>query len=296
MKLVLEGGGSRAAFSAGVVHGLLSSGVAPKVIVGSSSGSMNAAFAAAGQSEVACDIWRDVIPGKRFISWQRQFTPWGPPGLGIDDLLDNVIRAQQLLDVERAVSGPTHLYVTLTDVETSEVHIARPGTHDFWDWMRASLALPVGYNRVVSVHGRGYIDGGVACPAAFDDPLPEAYPEPTVVVMTRSVHTKKAPPALWERVAIRTIVPAPARRTCLEQHHAYNEAMVRLREAAESGRVMLIDPPPEGLPVSRLTRDAGPIRKAVALGIEAGKRASERVFALVSGRAQASPVGSEPQS
>lgn len=277
MKLVLEGGGSRAAFSAGVVHGLISSGVRPSVIVGSSTGSMNAAFGAAGQSELACTIWRDVLPGKRFISWQRQFTPWGPPGLGIDDLLDNVIRGQHLLDVERAVSGPIHLYVTVTDVETSGVHIVRPKAHDFWDWMRASLALPVGYNKVIEVGGRGYIDGGVACPAAFDDPLPEAYPEPTVVVMTRSVHVKKAPPALWERVAIRTIVPAPARRTCLEQHHAYNEKMVALREASEAGRVFLIDPPPEGLPVSRLTRDATSIRKAVDQGIEAGKRAAERL-------------------
>jgi len=280
MKLVLEGGGSRAAFSAGVVHGLLSSGLVPDAIVGSSCGSLNAAFAAAGQSEAACSIWRDVIPGKRFINWRRQFTPWGPPGLGIDDLLDNVVRAQGLLDVERAVSGRTHLYVTLTDVQNSSVHIVQPRTDDFWDWMRASLALPVGYNKVVTVEGRGYIDGGVACPAAFDDPLPQQYSGPTVVVMTRSVHTKKAAPALWERVAIRTIVPAPARKTCLEQHHAYNRAMLRLREAAESQRVLLIDPPPEGLPVSRLTRDAASIRKAVDLGIEAGKRAADRVHAL----------------
>lgn len=286
MKLVLEGGGSRAAFSAGVVHGLLSSGLVPEAIVGSSSGSMNAAFGAAGQSETACAIWRDVIPGKRFINWRRQFSPWGPPGLGIDDLLDNIIRGQGLLDVERAVAGRTHLYVTLTDVETSAVHIARPAAHDFWDWMRASLALPVGYNKVITVQGRGYIDGGVACPAAFDDPLPETYAGPTVVVMTRSVHTKKPAPALWERVAIRTIVPAAARRTCLEQHHAYNKTMVRLREAAESQRVLLIDPPPEGLPVSRLTRDAASIRKAVDLGIEAGKRAADRVHALSS-----SPAG-----
>lgn len=280
MKLVLEGGGSRAAFSAGVVHGLASSGLVPEAVVGSSSGSMNAAFCASGQSEVACAIWRDVIPGKRFINWRRQFTPWGPPGLGIDDLLDNVIRGQGLLDVERAVGGRTHLYVTLTDVETSGVHIVRPRADDFWDWMRASLALPVGYNKVVTVQGRGYIDGGVACPAAFDDPLPQPYDGPTVVVMTRSVRTLKQPPALWERFAIRTIVPAPARRTCLDQHHAYNGAMARLREAAESGRVLLIDPPPEGLPVSRLTRDARSIRRAVDLGIEAGQRAAERVRAL----------------
>ena len=68
MKLVLEGGGARAAYSAGVVHALACEGVRPRVVIGCSSGSINAAFCASGQTQTVCDLWANYVPGKHFIS------------------------------------------------------------------------------------------------------------------------------------------------------------------------------------------------------------------------------------
>ena len=52
MKLVLEGGGARAAYSAGLVHALAQAGVRPKVVIGCSSGSINAAFLARAEEVI----------------------------------------------------------------------------------------------------------------------------------------------------------------------------------------------------------------------------------------------------
>ena len=79
MKLVLEGGGARAAYSAGVVHALAQAGVRAKAVIGCSSGSINAAFYASGQTETLVDLWSNYVPGTHFISWRRQAPPsWWP--------------------------------------------------------------------------------------------------------------------------------------------------------------------------------------------------------------------------
>src|SRR5688572_26060048 len=111
MKIVLEGGGARAAYSAGLVHALAQAGVWPRAVVGCSSGSINAAFFASRQTATLCDLWANYVPGKHFISWRRQLTPFGGPGLAVDDMLDRVIVGQALLDPVAATRGDPALYV-----------------------------------------------------------------------------------------------------------------------------------------------------------------------------------------
>lgn len=276
MKLVLEGGGVRAAYSAGVVDALVAEGVRIDAVIGSSSGSINAAFTASGQTDVVVDLWSEYVPGNRFINWRRQFTPWGKPGLDVDEMLDNVIRKGGLLDEARATSSDTHFYVTATDIDRRECIVVKPTRHNLYPWLRASLALPVGYNKIVEVEGHRCIDGGVTSPVAFDQPLGQEYPGPVVVVLTRRMETAKPPPALWERWALHTIVPPGARELTLGQHHLHNQVMKRLRDAVDRGEVLLVDPPAE-LPLSRLTRDAAKIRAGVELGRKVGRELAKKL-------------------
>lgn len=276
MKLVLEGGGVRATYGAGVLHGLLEEGVEASAVIGSSSGSINAAFYAARQTQTLLELWTEHVPTGGFISWRRLFTPGGRPGLDVDGMLDEVIAKRGLLDVERATGGPTALYVTATDVDRRECVVARPTPADVFEWLRASLAIPVGYNRVVTVGGRRCVDGGVAAPVPFDVPELEAHEGPTVVVLTRTVETKKPPPALWARWWIRVFVPEAARRASLEQHELHNATMVRLSAARGGGEVIVIDPPQE-MALSRLTRDQAKVRAGAEVGLRVGRELARRL-------------------
>jgi predicted acylesterase/phospholipase RssA len=271
MKLVLEGGGARAAYSAGLVHALAQAGVRPKVVIGTSSGSINAAFFAAGQTATAVDLWANYVPGKHFISWRRQLTPFGGPGLAVDDMLDRLMVGKSLFDPVAATRGDPALYVAVTDVRTGEGVLVKPAAHDVIEWLRASLALPVGYNRVVRIGERGFIDGGVALPVPFDEPLAAPCEGPTVVVLTRKMHALKPAPKLWERAFILAIVPREARAATLRQHELHNAVMRRLSVAVERKEVLLVNPPDE-MPLSRFSRDPGSIRAGIALGMEVGRR------------------------
>jgi predicted patatin/cPLA2 family phospholipase len=279
MKLVLEGGGVRAAYSAGLVHALAEGGVRADAVLGCSSGSINAAFYASGQTGTVCDLWGDYVPGTRFISWRRQLTPWGGPGLGVDAMLDEVMLGKSLFDPVAATRGNPDLYVTVTDIESGNGMVVRPEAHNVTEWLRASLAIPVGYNRIVQVAGRGYIDGGVAMPVPFDEPIQTQCKGPTVVVLTRKMTTAKAAPNWWERSFIHVIVPRAARASTLRQHVLHNAVMQRLRQAVEREEVILIDPP-DDMPLSRITRDAGRIRAGIALGQDVGRALAPRLAAL----------------
>lgn len=271
MKLVLEGGGARAAYSAGVVHALAQAGVVPKVVIGCSSGSINAAFVASGQTSTVVDLWANYVPGNHFISWRRQLTPFGGPGLAVDDMLDRVMIAERRFDTVAATRGEPALYVAVTDVMTGEGRLVKPHAGNVVEWLRASLALPVGYNRVVEIEGRGYIDGGVALPVPFDEPLEGPCEGPTVVVLTRKMDTLKPAPKLWVKAFIWSIVPKAARAATLRQHELHNAVMRRLGVAVERREVLLLNPP-DDMPLSRFTRDAARLRAGIALGEDVGRR------------------------
>lgn len=275
MRLVLEGGGSRAAYEFGVLASLHAAKLPVEAVVGSSTGSLNAAFYAAGQIAEGLEIWTQIVPGNRFISWRRQFTPWGKPGLDLDDMCDNVCGS--LLDRHEATSGSPRLYVTATCVDTQSAHVVRPNADNIIDWLRASIALPVGYNRVVELEGRSYVDGGIAAPIAFDDDLDEPVSGPTVVILTRRLVTKKPPPVLWERMALRLIVPRAIREVAMYQHDHYNRVMDRLRAVTDDEKVIVVEPP-EDMPLSRLTRDKDRIERAVDMGRRVGDAVAERLM------------------
>jgi len=279
MKLVLEGGGARAAYSAGLVHALAEAGVRPQVVVGASSGSINAAFVASRQTATLVDLWANYVPGNHFISWRRQLTPFGGPGLAVDDMLDRVMMGMSLFDPIAATRGDPALYVAVTDVQTGAGMLVKPGPDNVIEWLRASLALPVGYNRVVRIGERGFIDGGVALPVPFDEPLATPCDGPTVVVLTRKMHTLKPAPNWWQRAFIHAIVPRVARAATLRQHDLHNAVMRRLSLAVERQEVILINPP-EDMPLSRFTRDAARIRAGIALGAEVGRTIAPRLSSL----------------
>jgi predicted patatin/cPLA2 family phospholipase len=276
IKLVLEGGGARAAYSAGLVHALLRAGVRPRAVVGCSSGSINAAFVASGQTETLCDLWSNYVAGKHFISWRRQFTPFAPPGLAIDDMLDRVMIGQGLFDPVAATRGDPALYVAVTDVLSGAGVLVQPTRENVVEWLRASLALPVGYNRIVRIGGRGFIDGGVAMPVPFDEPIATECPGPTVVVLTRKMDTLKRAPSWWQKMFIWTSVPRAARAATLRQHELHNAVMNRLRNAVQQNAVLLVNPPAE-MPLQRFTRDRARLSAGIELGMEVGARLAQEL-------------------
>jgi predicted patatin/cPLA2 family phospholipase len=290
LKLILEGGGVRAAYSAGVCHGLHEAGVHFDAVIASSSGVLNAAFFASGQTAAACELWQELTPHRGLISWRRQFTPLARPGLDLDMLLDDILVGEGRLDLDRAVAGEPDLFLTVTDVDAVKGRVVRPNRDDLVEWLRAGLAFPAGYNRELRMDGVRYVDGGVAMPVAFDVPELDPYSGLSLVVLTRRATTTKPEPRWFEKAFVHLLVPRAARRAVLRQHELHNEAMRRLEAAVARGDV-LVSNPPEGMPLQRFTTDERKLRRGIRMGIEEGRRLA-RLLAERANEGLEAPVSS----
>src|SRR6185503_17537287 len=137
--LVIEGGGLRGAFSAGVAAELAAAGVpAFDDIVAVSSGAPTAAYLATGQPEDAVAIWRGYTHGTQLIAL-RNFVR-GRPLMDIDRLVD-VFRRVVPLDAPQLARSKSRLWVGLTDCRTGEGCRVVATPLNVFELLRATMAL-----------------------------------------------------------------------------------------------------------------------------------------------------------
>lgn len=276
LRIALEGGGARSAFSSGVLSALYQSGLPISSATGSSSGSLNAAFLASHQIDHLCELWSDPRFTPRLIRWERFLNPFAGPGIDVDALCFEMLEPDNEIDLDALFTSDIKCYFTLTDVEANSGLVVEPDRENFYQWLCAAMAIPVAYNRIVAVGERRFADGGILEPIPFDVPLPdpsvEARETHTVAIITRPLSVDKPRPSFWQRALIDALVPLELRDTVRVQHEHHNRCLARIRAAQAAGTLQVIAPPEDMMPVSRLTRDPAKLASAVALGRDVGAR------------------------
>lgn len=167
---VFSGGGSRGAMEAGGVKALYEAGLRPDIVVGSSAGSMNAAFLATDPSPAGadrlCDIWRgvhnrDVVPGNLLTKAWRLLR--GQPSLFAQEPLKAFVQAHIPANMVTFGDLPSgvKLYITAANLQTSALYLfGEEPSASLLDAVLASSAFPGGFPPVQ--FGRWqYTDGGV---------------------------------------------------------------------------------------------------------------------------------------
>lgn len=276
LRIALEGGGARSSFSSGVLSALYNSDLQISSATGSSSGSLNASFLASHQIDHLCDLWSDSRFAPILIRWERFFNPFGGPGIDVDGLCFGMLQKDDEIDLDAMFSSEIACYFTLTSVARQEGLVIRPDREHFYQWLCAAMAIPVAYNRIVTVRGERYADGGIFEPIPFDVTLPDAEVSArethAVAIITRPISVNKPEPNFWQRALIRSLVPGELLDVVKVQHEHHNRCLDRIRTAQAAGALSVIAPPETGLPVSRLTRDPRKLAAAVQMGREVGER------------------------
>ena len=261
--LVLEGGGMRGLFTAGVMDVLMEHGIRFDGIVGVSAG-----------ATFGCN-YKSRQPG-RVLRYNIRFKD-DPRYMGLRSLLrtGDLVGAEfsyhtmpnelDVLDRDTFRSDPTEFHVVCTDAETGQPVYHRIDDMDDVeaDWIRASASMPI-VSRPVSLDGRLLLDGGIS------DSIPLRYFEGlgflrNVVVLTQpkgfyKQRTKLMPLFHLFMRRYPAIIRAMSRR-----HLMYNDELSYLEEQEQKGHIVIVYPQ-DALPIGRTEQDETKMRRVYAMG------------------------------
>lgn len=269
--LVLEGGGIRGIFTAGILDVLMEEGIEFDGAVGVSAG---AAFGSNYKSRQS----------RRAIRYNLRFAK-DPRYSSIRSLLatGNLFNAQfcyhdipekhDPFDWEAFYKNPMEFYLVATDVETGKpvYHLCDESEdkYDILEWFRASGSMPL-VSRVVEVGGYKLLDGGVAdsIPLRF---MEEQGYERNLVILTRPAGYVKQPNPLMP-VIRRALSSYPeAVRAIGDRHIFYNQELAYVRQR-EAGKYAFVIRPEGDLDIGRIEHDRLKIRTVYKEGRRLARR------------------------
>ena len=277
--LVLEGGGMRAIFTAGVLDFFIEEGFVFDTCIGVSAGACHAASFLSRQKGRAYDTFTKYMNDKRYSSLES----WIKTGnffnkeFAYGEIPDKLLP----FDHDTFEKSTTHFYATVTNCETGQAEYIR--VTDFRkqiEAIRASSSLPL-VSTMVPIDGKLYLDGGVA------DSVPIAQSmklgnEKNVVVLTRpnGYRKKKNCVGLLIQMVYRKYPHfVKAYKT---RHENYNETMEYLYQQQEMGNVYIIQPEEE-IGIGRLEKNEEKMRVAYEYGYALAKRKKQELVAFLNG-------------
>jgi len=168
--LIVEGGGMRGVFAAGILDAFHEQKFDPfNLYIGVSAGACNLASHLAGQYKRNYRCYTDYMLRPEFISAGKYLR--GGHFMDLDWFWDYVDKYDTLDRGSATSLGNKKFLVVTTDVETGEALYTEAESGILDDLLKGSSSVPVMYRNFVKIYGHSVTDGGVA----DSIPVQEAY-------------------------------------------------------------------------------------------------------------------------
>ena len=279
--LVLEGGGLRGIFTAGVLDVLMEEGVKFDGAVGVSAG---AAFGSNYKSE---QNRRAIRYNLRFAKDPRYSSIMSLIATG--DLFNaqfcyhDIPEKLDPFDWETFRKNPMEFYLVCTDVETGKAvyHLCdNDDEQEMLEWFRASGSMPL-VSRIVEIGDKKLLDGGIAdsIPLRF---MEEQGYERNLVVLTRPANYVKTGNPLMPMIE-RGLRDYPEGVEAIRNRHiAYNEEVAYVRQR-EIGKYAFVIRPDRDLDIGRVEHDRTKIRAAYKAGRRKARKLLPEIMTFLAG-------------
>ena len=156
--LVLEGGGVRGIYTAGVLDVFTECGLHFDGVIGVSAGAIHGCSFLSGQKGRSIRYYKKYCTNPRFM----RFKSWIKTGdiVEVEFCYHELPEKLDPYDYNTFNQCGTPFYVTCTDIETGKPEYIRINDmKEEIDFLRASASLPY-FSRIVEINGKKYLDGG----------------------------------------------------------------------------------------------------------------------------------------
>ena len=259
--LVLEGGGMRGIYTAGVLDVFLDKNLHFDGVIGVSAGAIHGCSFVSGQKGRSIRYYKKYCRDKRFMSVRNLVLTGDIAGerFCYHDLPERL----DPYDYDAFNRSGTEFYACCSNVETGEAEYLRiTDMRRQIDLVRASASLPY-VSRMVEVDGKKLLDGGCT------DSIPVlaframGFPR-TVAVLTRHKGYRKEPESV--RMAEVFYRKYPAFVKALQNRHlAYNRTLHQIEELEAAGEIFVIRPS-QPLEISRTEHDPARLQQVYDIG------------------------------
>ena len=261
--LVLEGGGMRGLYTAGVIDIMLDHGLEPDVACGTSAG------VTFGVNLLSKQRGRVLRYNKRYVGDRRYISlhSWLTTGNMINKDFAYGLLPRELdpFDDDTFMASKAAFYATITNMHTGQAEYVR--LHSTWEQMdviRASAALPL-VCQPVEWHGQKYLDGGISDNIPLDKCL-ELGCDKVIIVLTRPLgYIRKGSIAGICRLCYPRY--KNLYRAAKMRNEKYNRRLEQILQLEREGKVFVLRPSEE-ITISRLEKDPVRLEEVYNLGIQ----------------------------
>lgn len=260
--MVLEGGGLRGIYTAGVLDSFMDHGITVDGVIGVSAGAIHGATYVAGQRGRNIRYNLKYRGDKRYISVYSLIKTGDI--CGEEFCYHEIPEKLDLFDYEAFKNSPMDFYAGCSNLETGEAEylLCKDMKEDI-DIMRASASLPL-VSRIVCVDGKKLLDGGISDSIPIFAFRRMGYRK-NIVVLTRPEGYRKEPDKTIQMISAKYKDYPEFVKRCAMRHLYYNKTLDKLAEMERKGEVLIIRPSRQ-LKIGRLEKDLDKIQAMYELG------------------------------
>lgn len=266
--LVLEGGGMRGLFTAGVLDCFMDHNIEFSSVYGVSAGASNGCSYVSNQRGRALEINCDYRKNKKYASMWSLITTGDY--FGKEFQLDTIPNKLSPYDYDRFKKSGVKYYSVATNCETGEAEYLKiddMSTEIEKVW--ASCALPL-LSRMVEIDDKKYLDGGMSDSIPVNRAIKDGCKK-VVVVLTRDIEYRKKKNSLMFLIRLKYRKYPELVKAMENRHHLYNKTIAYIRKLEKDQKIIVIRPVNE-IKIGRLEKNTNKLKELYNEGYESAKK------------------------
>ena len=271
--LVLEGGGMRGLFSAGVLDALLElKELSVNGIVGVSSGALFGVNYVSKQKERAVRYNKKYADDKRYMGLHSWITTGN--AVNKDFAFYELPYKLDVFDNETFKKAETDFYVVMTNVESGKPeYVLIEDAFAQMEYLRATSALPFA-SKIIEINGKKYLDGGISDSIPIDFCESLGY-DKIIAILTRPEGTYKEDKLGFLYKLVYRKYPNLV-NSLLNMATDYEKVLAKIKDLENKGKIFVVRPP-EVLKIGRLEKNRDKIQKVYDIGLNTGLKELDNI-------------------
>ncbi len=266
--LVLEGGGMRGIYTAGVLDVFMERGVSFDGVIGVSAGAIHGCSYVSAQKGRSIRYYKKYCGDKRFMSlWSLIHTG---DLVGKDFCYSELPEKLDPYDYEAFERSSAKFYVVCSNLETGKAeyfHLTDPRRQ--MDLLRASASMPY-VSHIVEYEGKKLLDGGCCDSIPVRAAFQLGFGRSVVVLTRHDGYVKKAGHLHPEDIVYRQY-PAFA-RALRNRYRMYNRTLQKIRALEQEGKIFVVRPHTP-LSIGRMEHDPEKLQQVYDIGRQDAEKA-----------------------